>query len=451
MPEPRTDTAPGLPERRGLNALYDQRDLQAACLLYQWGLPIVGMARFERALRRVVHARDEDIGAFVSYDERRGILTPNTVTPYYFAFVDLSVTGPVILESPAGPVAGAVIDFWQRGVTDLGLTGPDHGEGGRYLVTGPGQSLPDPGAGFHLAESPTNNIMCALRVLTSDAPDRFAGRFRVHRYDQRDDPPPTRVLHPDGTAWLQAPPSGLAYFRELAAILAREPVEERDLWFAGIAAALGLHRDRPFDPDERTRALLDEAARLGESFAQATAFAKRFPATLYRPDSRWTKLTDLERSQVRGGVGQFFERVAMAHEATGMSDGIAHPTPGNGQAYLCAYTDGAGEWLDGGRAYRLRVPADPPAEQFWGLCVYDALTRTLPDNRTKRAELSSRDDLVVEDDGSVVVHFGPDEPDGRVNWIETVRDRSWFVYLRLFAPAEPYFDRAWALPDIEPV
>ncbi|MFC5180511.1 DUF1214 domain-containing protein [Actinomadura harenae] len=444
VPVPRWDTVLGLPAPQNLDDLYDLRDLQAACLLYQWGLPIVAMARLERAVREVVHARAEDVGAFVTYAERRGILTPNTITPYYITCVDLSVTGPIILDVPDGPIAGGVTDFWQRHITDIG---PD---GGRHVVTGPGHSPPDLGTDVRVAESRTNNIMCGLRILTPDADGDLIRRFRVRRFDQRDDPPPTRVLHPDGTTWFQAQPAGLDYFRELAAILAREPVEERDRFFAGIAATLGIRRERPFEPGERVQEILTEAARLGEAFAQATAYAKRFPTATYRPDSRWTRVANVEPSHVRDGLGQFFERAAWFYEATGMSEGMAHPTPGSGQGYLGTYTDGDGDWLDGGRAYTLRVPADPPARQFWSVCVYDALDRTLPGNPSQHAELSSRDALVTQPDGSVIIHFGPDRPAHRVNWIQTVPGRPWFAYLRLYAPTEPYFDRTWPLPDIEP-
>lgn len=446
----RWDAVLGLPAPHELDKLYDLRDLSSACQLYLWGLPIVAMAGFERALRAVVHAQDEDLGAFVSYGERRGILTPNTITPYYFGFADLSATGPLVLDIPAGPITGGVGDFWQRSITDLGQTGPDRGEGGRYLISGPGHPVPDVGHGYHRAASRTNNIWFALRVLPPDPPGELVTRFRVHRYDQRDSPPTTRILHPDGSTWYQAQPAGLDYFRELAAILTREPVEERDQWFAGIAASLGIGHGRPFDPDERTQTILAEAARLGEAFAQVTAYSKRFPTAKYRPDSRWARIANLEPSHVRDGIGQFFERVAWFYEATGMAEGMAHPTPGKGQGYLGTYTDGAGNWLDGGRAYTLRVPPSPPAQQFWSICIYDALNRTLPDNSTERAELSSRDDLVTEHDGSVLVHFGPDEPKGRANWLQTVPGRPWFAYLRLYAPTEPYFDRTWPIPDIEP-
>ena len=59
-------------------------------------------------------------------------------------------------------------------------------------------------------------------------------------------------------------------------------------------------------------------------------------------------------------------------------------TPGKGQAYLGAYTDADGEWLDGGRGYTLHVPADPPAQLFWSATVYD-VAHPLPDRQRATA------------------------------------------------------------------
>jgi len=116
---------------------------------------------------------------------------------------------------------------------------------------------------------------------------------------------------------------------------------------------------------------------------------------------------------------------------------------------LGIYTDNDGQWLDGGRDYRLIVPPDPPAKQFWSLCIYDALTRTIPDNATKIAEISSRTNPVANADGSVELRFCPQPPDvPRSNWIQTIPSRAWFAYLRLYGPTEPYFDRSWPLPGI---
>jgi hypothetical protein len=59
-------------------------------------------------------------------------------------------------------------------------------------------------------------------------------------------------------------------------------------------------------------------------------------------------------------------------------------------------------------------------------------------------------DLLINEDGSVDIYFGPDAPEGKKqNWIPTVPNQGFFAYLRLYAPLEAYFDRSWELPDIE--
>ncbi|ODR96589.1 hypothetical protein AUC70_15135 [Methyloceanibacter stevinii] len=61
-------------------------------------------------------------------------------------------------------------------------------------------------------------------------------------------------------------------------------------------------------------------------------------------------------------------------------------------------------------------------------------------------------DLDVNDDGSVTLYMGPDEPEaGTTNWIPTVPGKAWFPYFRFYSPTEAYFDRSWLLPDIEKV
>ena len=37
------------------------------------------------------------------------------------------------------------------------------------------------------------------------------------------------------------------------------------------------------------------------------------------------------------------------------------------------------------------------------------------------------------------------------NWIKTNKDENWFVWFRLYAPTEKYFDRSWPMNDIKKV
>ena len=81
-------------------------------------------------------------------------LTANSDTVYFWTFVDLSA-GPMVIDVPAMPAPSAILgtidDMWFRWVTDVGVPGPDRGEGGRYLLVGPGYDGPLPDSGFHVS------------------------------------------------------------------------------------------------------------------------------------------------------------------------------------------------------------------------------------------------------------------------------------------------------------
>jgi hypothetical protein len=159
----------------------------------------------------------------------------------------------------------------------------------------------------------------------------------------------------------------------------------------------------------------------------------------------------MSNSAQRGeGYDELLERASWFYEAVSFSEAMKSQTPGQGQAYLGAYTDAAGDWLDGGVDYTLRVPSGVPAKLFWSVTVYDVVTRCLIDNEQQRGDRGSRDaDLVRNDDGSVDVFFGPAAPPGREdNWVQTIPGRHWLSYFRLYGPLESYFDRSWKLGDI---
>jgi hypothetical protein len=277
---------------------------------------------------------------------------------------------------------------------------------------------------------------------------------RIYPYSQRDNPPSTRILTPkqEGELRIGVQPKGLAYWERVSQALNEEPVEDRDRFFMAMLKPLGIEKGKPFQPDERQRKILAEAAFVGEAMAKASAFDKRFDGIRYRPDANWEYVVapsyavdqDIQNST------QFEERTALFYEAVGMSAASITQRPGVGQTYLGAYHDKNGNAFDGSKTYRLRVPPNPPVNLFWSITLYEAETRVLIQNKQQIADRSSRLDMVRNADGSVDIYFGPTAPTGfEKNWIPTVPGRAWFTYLRLYGPLEAYFDKTWPLPDIE--
>ena len=107
-----------LPRREDLPAIFDELDYQMACQAYLWALPLVSYAQWQKVHTEVFGATASDLVVYRTYRDRLGIITANATTPYILSFIDLSATGPLVIELPAGPTAGGISDFWQREIAD---------------------------------------------------------------------------------------------------------------------------------------------------------------------------------------------------------------------------------------------------------------------------------------------------------------------------------------------
>ena len=334
--------------------------------------------------------------------------------------------------------------------SDLGLTGPDRGAGGRYVAVGPGQTPPSIPNARTIATA-TLNIFVATRILATDSTEaaRLKDGFSLYPAARADHPSRRRIVHPDGRAWSGAHPRGLAYWELVARLVNQEPVHERDRILVAMLEHVGIVKGRSFAPDGRQRRILEEAALVGEAMARAMSHERRFEGATMYPGTAWTNALLFEPDQEGEHTTKLDERTAWFYEAVTATKGMTTKTPGEGQAYLHVSRDRSGAWLVGDHAYELTIPANVPVEQFWSFTVYDTDTRCFIDTPHERADRSSRDPLDVNDDGSVTLHIGPVPPaSGDANWIPTVPGRGWFGYFRFYAPKAAYFDRSWQLPDI---
>jgi hypothetical protein len=198
--------------------------------------------------------------------------------------------------------------------------------------------------------------------------------------------------------------------------------------------------------------ILTEAAAVGNATARAVVFRARGDDFYFYPGkSNW-------RPIFVGGSHLFMHndaalldaRINFFYQATGVSPAMAAAPVGAGSQYAAAMVDASGNAFDGGKTYRLRLPPNIPAKQFWSLIPYDTQTRSVLQNDQRDAGLSSETGTVATNaDGAVDVYFAPTRPPGKENWIQTVAGKSWFVYFRLYSPLEPWFDKSWRPGDIE--
>ena len=124
---------------------------------------------------------------------------------------------------------------------------------------------------------------------------------------------------------------------------------------------------------------------------------------------------------------------------------------GAGSQYAIAAVDSKDNYLDGAKNYKLHIPANPPAKNFWSITVYDTQTRSMLQTDQQFPSIGSRAaGIQKEVDGSYELYFGPKAPQGHEqNWVQTISGKGWFTILRLYGPLEPWFDQSWKPGEFE--
>lgn len=388
-------------------------------------------------------------------------LTGNTDTVYAIAMLDIERDGPTVIEVPPGCGPGTVDDAWFRFVVDLGAPGPDRGAGGTYLIVPPGYDGERP-EGWFVAESPSAVNLVILRgFLVDGRPDAalevFTSGVKVYPLSSRDDPPAMEWTSISGAVVNTVHANDFSFFEEIAQVVAKEPIEVIDPETRGLLASIGITKDAAFAPDERMRRILADAAAVGNGTARAMGFRSREPEFFLYNDRRWVSPFpggDYRFLRDGGRSGRFLDaRTTFFYLATVNTPAMALKMVGRGSQYALATVDVDDAPLDGGKTYRLQLPADAPAADFWSVVVYDPQTRSeLQTGQRLPSRNSKRDALAYNADGTVDIVFGPEQPETLAqNWIQTVPGKGWFALLRLYGPLEPWFDRSWKPGDIEPI
>jgi hypothetical protein len=464
----------GLPSAPTVEKAYDFLDLLRGVETFLNGIPATSL----EALRRGA----VEVGADASHkavitdrllDSTPLLLTGNTDTVYLSIFLDLQKDGPTVVEIPPGCGPGTVNDAFFRFVVDMGVPGPDRGQGGMYLLLPPdyeGELAPAAGSNqveaggitYFVARSTSYVNWLVLRgFLVDGRPDASTATFeagvKVYPLAAAADPPAMEFISVCGRQWNTIHSNTFAFYGELDAVIQREPVEMLDPELRGLFASAGIQRGKPFAPDARMKKILTEAVAIGNATARSIVFRPRLDGAYLYPHSAW--MTPFVGGSYQwladDGLGgrDLDARTLFFYTATVNTPAMVLKMVGKGSQYAFAAVDTNGLYLDGGKTYRLRIPADVPAQDFWSVVVNDPQTRSmLQTGQPFPSKNSKRDALAQNADGSVDLYFGPAAPDGdEANWIETVPGKGWFAVLRLYGPLEPWFDKTWRPGEVEAI
>ena len=444
----------GLPDEATVKTLYDNLDFQRGVQAFLAGLQTAGMCALRDGYRSFGPDNKTLLVTESLMDAHSLMFVANTETVYNLAWLDTK-DGPLVIEIPPN-VLGFISDLWSRFVGDVGRIGPDKGKGGKYLLLSPNYAgtVPD---GYFVLRSRTFGNGILFRGFEEDgdlrpAVENVKARYRVYPLNGAANSADMDFVDISGRFMNTIPPADASLFDLVATVVREEPLEAVDPETRGLLAAIGIRKDRPFAPDARMRSILAEAAAVANATARTILFSTRERDLYYYPGSAWKmpyQGTDAEFSP--NGVLDLDTRTYYFQGTTQNSPAMWVKMVGAGSQYAFAERDVAGEYLDGGKTYRLHLPPNIPAKDFWSVVVYDPQTRSMLQTEQRFPSVGSqKPDVVINSDTSADLYFGPEAPHGHeANWIQTIPGKGWFVFLRLYGPLEPWFDKTWRPGEIE--
>jgi len=464
----------GIPTKETSELVYDYLDFSRAMETFLNGIPAASIEALRLGAASLGQKNSNQVLYFDELmDSKALFLTGNTSTVYAIPILDLKKDGPTVVEIPAGAGPGTVNDAFFRFVVDMGAPGPDRGKGGKYLILPPdydgdlegpigGKAQVINGETYFVAKSTSYVAWIGLRgFLVDGKPDAAAQMWRdglkIYPLSKAANPPAMEFISGSGKSFNTIHANNFEFYEELHTVIDREPIEMLDPEMRGLFASIGIEKGKPFAPDERMKKIMTEAVAVANATARAILWDERNKDEFLYEGSYWKKgyVGDSYQFLKNDGMGgrNLDARTHFYYFATVNTPAMAMKLIGAGSQYAWGYLDATGNYLDGGKTYKMNIPKDPPALKFWSVCVYDPQTRSMLQTDQKYpSKQSQRDNLIVNEDGSIDLYFGPEAPAGKeANWTQTVPGKGWFCLLRLYSPTEAWYEKTWRPGEIEEV
>lgn len=426
-----------------------------------WGMPAVN---YDLMLQAMLAETKGKVGEVIYWgrplDWHNQTLTPNPDALYFMAFFNTK-DGPVVLDLPAvdadGSFNGNIVDVWQMPMEDAGLLGVDKGKGVKLLMRPPGYSGPKPDGYEALQLNTFAGYMLFRSNLKShgdadvQAAIAYGKRMKVYPLAQAGNPPTTVFTDVKDVLFDSTIRYDASFFDHLNRVVQSEPWLQRDRAMIDPLKSLGIEKGKPSNPSEATKALFASAAREAHAILEAKYDGGLPP--FFSATSRWTfpAPPDLTKETQSG----YADPDQYPTDSRGLAYSYAFvgiKRLGAGQFYLISIRDKDGDAYNGNKTYRLRVPPNPPVEQYWSVTAYDRETHALIKNMPRASRSSQIPEMQRNADGSIDVYFGPKAPAGKEsNWVPTDPARKFELMFRLYGPKKEFFDKTWVLPDVEKV
>ena len=172
-------------------------------------------------------------------------------------------------------------------------------------------------------------------------------RVKVYPCSDRENPKANRFVSMSGKVMDTLPTKGLAFWETLSNFINNNPMQERDVFFMGMLRPLGIEKGKAFKPDARQRAILEEAARMGEVMGRVTLMEgpERFGNPRTVPGTHWHWVFQVNPVQETERYSQIDERLHYTYGAIYTTPGLGVMKAGPGGNYVQVFKDKNGNHL----------------------------------------------------------------------------------------------------------
>jgi len=445
----------GVPNKKTVQKVYNHLDFQHAFQAFLSGIQIASMDAMRKGILEFGPANTTAVLFENLMDSKTLFLTANTTSVYMMSWLQLK-DEPMVIETPPD-VLGIINDHWFKYVVDFGRLGPDKGKGGKFLIIPPGYDGAVP-KGYHVARTNTYGNWVIWRGFQVDGSPKPAVQttkkiFRIYPLSKKDNPPKMKFVNASGKFVNTIHRMDYKIFEEMNEVVQAEPSEGENAEILGVLASIGIKKGQDFKPDARMKKILTDAANAGAVTVKTIWSYPRDEMFYFYPgESNWLNpFPGGKYDWVSEGASMQDVRAGFHFYATGITPAMAMKIIGKGSKYAYTYNDADGNPLDGSKTYKVHMPPNVPAKDFWSFTLYDNQTRSMLQTDARFPGIdNNKPGMIKNGDGSYDVYFGPKAPKGQENnWVQTVPGKSWSVILRLYGPLEAWYNKTWRPGEIE--
>ena len=452
----------GAPLPETAQKAYDYLDTMRAVDVFLKGIPAASIAELIKGPKKIGAKSSSEVLIMDGLMNSKSIyLTANTSTLYVMPSLDLKIDGPTVLEVPPG-MLGAFNDAWFRYIEDIGPFGPDKMKGGKFLVLPPHYAGEIP-EGYFVVKSKTYKVWVFMRGSIAnglEAAQKNAKTLKVYPLAKKDNPPKTTFISATAKEYNTVHANDITFYDHLDHVIQYEPLDMIDSETRGLLASIGIIKGQKFAPDARMKKILTDGVAIANATARSIVWYPRtdknmkgvrlYPDT----DSSWIMAWANKDVFFKGEDKHTMNsdaRVMFHYPYTGVTPAMAVSIEGKGSDYGIAFLDADKQPFDGSKTYKLTLPANVPAKDFWAETIYDTQTRSMLQTSQPYPSVGSQTEGIKKNkDGSYTIYFSPEAPKGfEKNWLQTIPGKSWFVAHRMYGPEKAWIDKTWRPSEIE--